>query len=102
VAQLQGPERAFTAITLALKLIRSDPMGQLMFSSIRANDVAWLTGSPLLAAFAAELTGVTDRDPQAALWVVRIVMSLLYWPVGDDNTEREMVERFVTPAFAVG
>ncbi len=45
---------------------------------------------------------MTDRDPQAALWVVRIVMSQQYLPVGDDNTEREMVERFVTPAFAVG
>lgn len=102
VAHLQGPERAFTAIMLALKLIRSDPMGQLMFNSIRANDVVWLTGSPLVARFAAELTGLTDRDPQLALWVVRVVMSLLYWPVGDDDTEREMVERFVTPAFAVG
>ena len=102
VADLQGRERAFTAITLALKLIRSDPMGQLMFNSIRANDVQWLTGSPLVAGFAAELTGLTDRDPQLALWVVRVVMSLLYWPVGDDDTEREMVERFVTPAFAVG
>jgi AcrR family transcriptional regulator len=102
VARLDGPERVVTAITVALKLIRSDPLGQLMFSSIRANDVKWLTGSPLLAGFAAELTGLTDRDPQAALWVVRIVMSLLYWPVGDDDAEREMVERFVTPAFAVG
>jgi AcrR family transcriptional regulator len=102
VADLHGAERVVAAITVALKLIRSDPMGQLMFSSIRANDVKWLTGSPLLADFAAELTGLTDRDPQAALWVVRVVMSLLYWPVGDDDTEREMVERFVTPAFAVG
>jgi AcrR family transcriptional regulator len=102
VVPLGGAERVVTAITVALRLIRSDPVGQLMFSPIRANDLAWLTGSPLLAAFAAELTGVTDRDPQAALWVVRVVMSLLYWPVGDDDTEREMVERFVTPAFAVG
>jgi AcrR family transcriptional regulator len=101
VENLRGPERVVTAITVALKLIRADPSGQLMFNSIRANDVVWLTGSPLLAGFATELTGLTDRDPQAAQWVVRVVMSLLYWPVGDNATEREIVQRFVAPAFAV-
>ncbi|MFZ1162314.1 TetR/AcrR family transcriptional regulator [Mycobacterium sp.] len=101
VENLQGPQRVVTAITVALKLIRSDPSGQLMFNSIRANDVVWLTGSPLLAGFATELTGLTDRDPHAAQWVVRVVMSLLYWPVGDAATEREIVQRFVAPAFAV-
>ena len=78
VENLRGPGRVVTAITVALKLIRSDPSGQLMFNSVRANDVVWLTGSPLLAGFATELTGLTDRDPQAAQWVVRVVMSLLY------------------------
>src|SRR3984957_491966 len=101
VENLHGPERVVTAITVALKLIRSDPLGHLMFSSLRANDVVWLTGSPLLAGFATELTGLTDRDPQAALWVVRVLLSLLYWPVGDNDTERETVRRFVAPAFAV-
>jgi AcrR family transcriptional regulator len=101
VENLRGPERVVTAITVALKLIRSDPSGQLMFNSVRANDVVWLTGSPLLAGFATELTGLTDRDPQAAQWVVRVVMSLLYWPAGDTTTEREIVQRFVAPAFAV-
>jgi AcrR family transcriptional regulator len=101
VENLRGSERIVTAITVALKLIRADPSGQLMFNSIRANDVVWLTGSPLLAGFATDLTGLTDRDPQAARWVVRVVMSLLYWPVGDTATEREIVQRFVAPAFAV-
>jgi len=101
VANLRGPERVVTAITVALKLIRADPSGQLMFNSIRANDVIWLTGSPLLAGFATELTGLTDQDPQAAQWVVRVVMSLLYWPLGDAATEREIAQRFVAPAFAV-
>jgi len=101
VENLRGPERVVTAITVALKLIRSDPSGQLMFNSIRANDVVWLTGSPLLAGFATELTGLTEGDPRAAQWVVRVVMSLLYWPAGDTATEREIVQRFVAPAFAV-
>ena len=101
VAHLHGSQRVVTAITLALTLIRNDPLGRLMFNSNRANDVVWLTGSPLLAGFAAELAGLTDRDPQAAQWVIRVVLSLSYWPVGDDDAEREMVQRFVAPAFAV-
>lgn len=101
VQKLSGPERVITAITVALKLIRSNPLGQLMFSSVRANDIVSLTASPLLARFASELTGLTDRDPQAGIWVVRVVLSLLYWPVGDSRVERQMLERFVAPAFAV-
>jgi AcrR family transcriptional regulator len=100
VQDLSGPERVVTAITVALKRIRSDPLGQLMISSVRADEVTSLTGSPLLAGFATELTGLTDRDPQAALWVVRVVLSLLYWPMDDPRLERRMVRRFVAPAFA--
>jgi AcrR family transcriptional regulator len=99
VENMSGPERLVTAITVALKRIRSDPLGQLMISSIRADEMVWLTGSPLLAGFATDLTGLTDRDPQAALWVVRVVLSLMYWPAGDDEAERQLVQRFVAPAF---
>jgi AcrR family transcriptional regulator len=100
VENLSGPDRVMTAITVALRLIRSDPLSQLMFSPVRANDIVSLTASPLLAGFASELTGLSDRDPQAAMWVVRVVLSLLYWPVGDNRVERQLLERFVGPAFA--
>ena len=100
VETMSGPERVVTAITVALKLIRADPLYQLMISPDRANDMVWLTGSPLLAGFATDLTGLTDRDPQAAQWVVRVVLSLMYWPAGDEETERQLVERFVAPAFS--
>jgi AcrR family transcriptional regulator len=99
VDTMSGPERVVTAITVALRLIRADPLYQLMISSVRANEMVWLTGSPLLARFATDLTGLTDRDPQAAQWVVRVVLSLMYWPAGDDETERQAVQRFVAPAF---
>jgi hypothetical protein len=65
----------------------------------RANEMVWLTGSPLLARFATDLAGLTDSDPQAAHWVARVVLSLMYWPAGDDETERQVVQRFVAPAF---
>ena len=99
VDTMSGPERVVTAITVALRLIRADPLYPFMISSVRANEMVWLTGSPLLARFATELAGLTDRDPQAAQWVVRVVLSLMYWPAGDDETERQLVQRFVAPAF---
>jgi AcrR family transcriptional regulator len=100
INNLSGPERVVTAITVALKRVRSDPLLQLMISSIRADEVAWITASPLVAGFATDLTGRTDPDPQAAQWVARVVLSLLYWPIGEDRAERQMVQRFIAPAFA--
>ena len=101
VEKLSGPERVVTAITLALKLIRSDPLGQLMIGSIRgANEIAWLTASPQLAGFAADLAGLTEGDVPAAQWVVRVVLSLVYWPVEDEHAEHQLVQRFVAPAFS--
>jgi AcrR family transcriptional regulator len=100
VEDLSGQERLVTAITLALRRIRSDPLGQLMINSTRgAGEMAWLTASPWVADFATDLTGLTDHDPQAAQWVVRVVLSLLYWPVEDSGSEGQMVQRFVAPAF---
>ncbi|MCV7195003.1 TetR/AcrR family transcriptional regulator [Mycobacterium angelicum] len=100
VENMSGPERVVTAITVALKLIRADPLSPLMFSSARANDIAWLTGSPLLADFAADLAGLSGGDLGAAQWVVRVVLSLMYWPADDEQEEYQLVQRFVAPAFA--
>jgi AcrR family transcriptional regulator len=100
VENLSGPERIVSAITLALELIRSDPLAQLLSSSMHGvGEMAWLTGSPMLAAVAGDLTGLTDRDPQSAQWIVRVVLSLMYWPAGDSHAERQLVQRFVAPAF---
>jgi AcrR family transcriptional regulator len=99
VGDLNGSERIVTAITVALGRIRTDPLGQLMLNSIRANEVSWLAGSPVVAGFATDLNGLTDDDPQAAQWIVRVVMAMLYWPVDNGEVERQMVQRFVAPAF---
>jgi AcrR family transcriptional regulator len=101
VGELAGQERVVTAIVLALKLIRSDPLAQLMRASVRgADDAAWLTASPILGEFATELAGLTGGDPHAAQWVVRVVLALMYWPLENDGAERDLVWRFVAPAFA--
>ncbi|MGO4443183.1 TetR/AcrR family transcriptional regulator [Mycobacterium sp. 2YAF39] len=100
VDHLTGSDRIVTAISLALKEIRSDPLGRLMMTSIRAQEMMWLTDSPVVATFARDINGLTEDDPQAAQWIVRIVLALMYWPVNDAEIERRMVQRFVSPAFA--
>ena len=99
VENRSGADRIVTAITIALAEIRTDPLGQLMLKSIRAQEMTWLKNSPIVAGFATELNGLTDDYEQAAYWVVRVVMSMMYWPADDADTERQIVERFVAPAF---
>jgi hypothetical protein len=55
----------------------------------------------VLGRIAAELTGITDDDPQAAQWIVRVVLSLAYWPIGNSRAEHQMLRRFVSPAFGI-
>jgi AcrR family transcriptional regulator len=99
VEGLSGPERVVTAITVALEQIRSDPIRRLMLTSRNSPELGELHASPVLAHLAAELTGITDADPQAAQWIVRLVVSLAYWPAGNSRVERQMLTRFVAPAF---
>ncbi|MGZ5379441.1 MAG: TetR/AcrR family transcriptional regulator [Mycobacterium sp.] len=100
---LSGAERIARAITVALRQIRSHPLGQSMINSLRSGQgISWLTESPIVAGFATDLNGLTDHDTDAAQWIVRVVMSMLYWPVDDADTERRVLERFVLPAFADG
>lgn len=98
VAGRTGADRVTTAITVALQQIRSDPLRRLVFST-GSLDLRELHSSPMLGHLAAELTGITDDDPQAAQWIVRVVVSLAYSPVASVREERKVLERFVAPAF---
>jgi AcrR family transcriptional regulator len=96
-----GADRIVTAITVALAEIRADPLGRMMITSLPgAQGMTWLAESPIVADFAVDLNGLVDDDTDAVQWIVRIVMAMLYWPVGDADTERRIIERFVMPAFA--
>jgi AcrR family transcriptional regulator len=101
VEGLTGAERVLTAIEVAVAQIRSDPAGQLFVDSAKAGGATWLTESPAVTDFATELTGLAD-DPRAAKWIVRLVLSLLFWPDTDAHAEHVMLERYVAPAFAAG
>ena len=95
---LTGPERVLTAVTVALERIRADPLGQALSTAMRgAADLAWITESPLPTALAVELAGYAEDDTQAGQWIVRVVLSLVYWPVTDPAAEREMLARFLSP-----
>jgi AcrR family transcriptional regulator len=99
IEELSGSDRVVTAIVVALKHIRAEPLGQLMMGTIRPNsDSGWLTSSPLVAAFAEEMTG--RMDTLAAQWLIRVTLALWYWPVHDDDTEYDLIRRFIGPPFA--
>jgi AcrR family transcriptional regulator len=102
VQHLAGRERLVTAMVMSLQRIRGDPLSKLLVGSIRRGSIQvnWLAESPLLDGFAADLTGLAGGDPEAAKWIVRVMLSLMFWPAEDDDTERRIVERFVAPVFS--
>jgi AcrR family transcriptional regulator len=102
VEGLTGAERVLTAIEVAVAQIRSDPAGRLFVESAQgARGSTWLTASPAVTGFANELTGLAD-DPRAAKWIVRLVLSLLFWPDTDAHAEHMLLQRYVAPAFVDG
>ncbi|MDT5077828.1 MAG: hypothetical protein QOJ80_2465 [Mycobacterium sp.] len=99
VEGMSGPDRVVTAIAVALDEIRSDPLGQLMISQTTLPQQSDVGTSLAIARLATELTGIAADDPAAAKWIVHLVMSMIYLPLGDSRMEREMLQRFVAPAF---
>jgi len=95
---LGGAERVVTAINVALEQIRSNPLRPMMLNS-RALDLGRMHTSPLLSRLAADLTGITGHDPDAAQWIVRVVMSFAHWPMPDNDIEQRMIRSYVAPAF---
>lgn len=95
---MTGSDRVVTAVAVALEEIRSDPLGRLMIGRTNTQEVTGIA-SPAIAGLAVELTGIAVDDPLAAQWIVHLVLSLAYLPVGDSTVERKMLRRFVAPAF---
>jgi AcrR family transcriptional regulator len=93
-----GPDRVLTAIEVAVAEIRADPAGQMFLNSARGGGWNWSTASP--ADFATELTGLAGDDAPAARWIVRVVLSLLFWPDTDPHVEHQLLQRSVAPVFA--
>lgn len=98
VRDRSGPDRVLAATVVALQRIRSDPLAPIM-RSVQAPAGDWLLTSPMVARFAAEVLGGSRPDPLLTQWLIRIVLSLWYWPVKDPDTENEMLRRFLAPLF---
>lgn len=98
---LTGSERIVTATTVALHQLRSDPLAQVMRSMPGPPGTAWLTESPVVARFAAEMVGADNPDPLAAQWLIRVFLALWYWPLKNADAERLAVQRFLGPPYEV-
>lgn len=99
VVGMSGQQRVIVAISVALEQIRSDPLRRVMLESGHSPQPGELHASPMLSHLAAELTGITN-DPEAAQWIVRVVVSLALWPTPNHRAEQAALQRFVAPAFA--
>ena len=105
-------------ITFAPKALQAGAQGYVMKDQAEETLVAALRhvlAAPTLAAWfrdgdagrAAALAHGSDvieslgltmaSDPDAARWLIRVIVSLLTVPGGDDAEERRLVERFVAP-----
>ncbi|MBF6318747.1 TetR/AcrR family transcriptional regulator [Nocardia cyriacigeorgica] len=98
VAPHTGTRRVVEAILASVAAIRADPVLSRRLATRSAAGDGYLTASPVLSRIASTLTGTTDDE--AAQWIVRVVLSLLTWPLPDAAAERRLVQRFVAPGFA--
>jgi AcrR family transcriptional regulator len=96
VSGMSGRARVLTAVEVAVCELRTDRVARLL---VDASGTRAVTTSGTVTGFAKDLAGLADDDPEAADWIVRVVLSLLFWPATDPATERRMLQRFVAPAF---
>lgn len=96
MAGLSARARVLSAVEVAVAEVRTDPLDRLL---VDASGTSALIASGTVTDFAKDLAGLVDDDPDAANWIVRVLLSLLFWPATDSATERRLLERFLAPAF---
>jgi len=85
------------AVLAAVREVRARPELLAWFSATDAGTTAALAqSSEVVEALGLSLVG----DPDAARWLVRVIVSLLIVPGRDQAEERALVERFVVPVIA--
>ena len=94
----EAPATVTDGVLAALRHVRSAPALLAWFREPDAGRTADLAqGSEVV-----EALGLTMApDPDAARWLVRVIVSLLTVPGGDEAEERRLVERFVAPVVGV-
>ncbi|MGW4631669.1 TetR/AcrR family transcriptional regulator [Nocardia sp. NPDC004415] len=98
VDKIPAQRRPVEAILAAVAALRADPVLHQWLTRHRSPGTDGLLASaPELGHLATTLTRIAPDDA-AAGWIVRVVLSLLTWPLPDAAAERALVERFVGPA----
>jgi AcrR family transcriptional regulator len=94
-APLHDPaERLTAAVLVAVRLVREVPALLAWFGAADAGITAELAQSDeVIEGLGLRAVG----DPDAARWLVRVIVSLLIVPARDDAEERAIVERYVVP-----
>ncbi|WP_405133202.1 TetR/AcrR family transcriptional regulator [Nocardia sp. NBC_01388] len=95
VSRYDGSRRIVEATLASVTAVRSDPALARWFADRSGGSNEVFASSAELGRIATMLTGITPDD-EAAQWIVRVVLSLLCWPLPDAASERRMVERFVS------
>lgn len=92
-----GADALVEGVLAALRHVRAAPALRAWFGDRDAAHTADLAqGSEVLEALGLSMAA----DPDAARWLVRVIVSLLTVPGGDAAEERRLVERFVVPVVA--
>jgi AcrR family transcriptional regulator len=99
IKDLTGPDRVVTATVAALQGLQSDPLAHLMRSTHATPVSEWITSSPAVTGFAAEMLGLENDDPLAAQWLIRVFLALWCWPLKDPDAQRTMLQRFLGPPY---
>ncbi|GAA4748706.1 TetR/AcrR family transcriptional regulator [Nocardioides endophyticus] len=94
-APLRDPgERLAAAVLVAVRLVREVPALLAWFGAADAGTTAELAQSDeVIEGLGLRAVG----DPDAARWLVRVIVSLLIVPGRDDAEERAIIERYVVP-----
>jgi AcrR family transcriptional regulator len=100
IKDLSGSDRVVTATILALQGLQSDPLAHLMRSMHETPISDWITNSPAVNGFAAEMLGLENDDPLAAQWLIRVFLALWCWPLKDPTDQQNMLQRFLGPPYS--
>ena len=96
VASTKG-DPLVAGVLSALRHVRANPALLAWFGDRDAAHTADLAqGSEVVEALGLSMAA----DAEAARWLVRVIVSLLTVPGGDEAEERRLVERFVAPVVA--
>ncbi|WP_067677735.1 TetR/AcrR family transcriptional regulator [Nocardia miyunensis] len=100
MADHTGPDRAYAALTVALREIRTEPVVLAFLSSEHGPRAAvTFAQSPALNRLAAEFTGSHPGDLLTTTWLIRSVLQLLLWPT-DPDTESLLLQQFLLPSLS--